>query len=215
MFAAVARSGDAGCEGLPRCEAGPSVCGFGGDVAGAATCGFRRGADREYVWRYFVGSGGRRGGIAGAAGIGEYRRAGGIVRTGAWIGARYCGQRDRESVGSDSVGGDVIAAFVSSGTGGGVHRGERFGGVGAGKADRRFGAGARGDFDNGDGAASGGGGESGVGENGEIGVSASFKVGSCICRLPGSSASARISFERLPFRLAARLAFSRSEEHTS
>src|SRR5689334_10246802 len=115
MFAAVARSGDAGWEGLSRSEAGTSVCGFGSDVAGAAACGFRRGADREYVWRYFIGPGGRRGGIAGAAGIGEHRRAGGIVRAGAWVGAGYCGQGDRESVGSDFVGGDVIAAFVSSG----------------------------------------------------------------------------------------------------
>src|ERR1039458_9069722 len=152
MLAAVAGRCYTRGEGLSRGEAGTSVCRFGSDVTSATAYGFRRPAHRKHVWGYFVGPGRWCSGIFGTVGFGERRRAGWAVRTGARFGAGYRGEGNCQSAGSDFVGGDDAAAFVSVGSGGRVRGEGGFGGALAGRTDGGFcGEGACGDLYDADG----------------------------------------------------------------
>jgi hypothetical protein len=88
-FAAVARDRDRSGQRVSRHRARTSVCGRDGDAHHEPAAELRCGPHGEFVWRHPVGRGRRDHRLAGHAAVGDDRRQGEFVRTGARIGAGH------------------------------------------------------------------------------------------------------------------------------
>ena len=78
-FAALARDGERGGEGVPRRDAGAPICGRDGDAHDESAARLRRGADGESVRRHSERRVRRDYRLAGHAALGDHRRQGEFV----------------------------------------------------------------------------------------------------------------------------------------